>query len=173
MTTDLFNQPVAEIHYDAILSECKLYRYRLTRWWDDTKPMALFWGLNPSVADAERNDPTVRRFIHFARRENCGGFIAVNWFAWRATDPRELVRRSDQPIIGAGNPLWIRNSIELCRGPIIAAWGGHRIINDRLKELPYLLNGHNLQCLGTTRDGSPRHPLYVRNDAPLLNWPAG
>ncbi|TQG73397.1 DUF1643 domain-containing protein, partial [Pseudomonas aeruginosa] len=30
--------------------------------------------------------------------------------------------------------------------------------------------GGRLWCLGTTKDGHPRHPLYVRGNQVLLPW---
>jgi hypothetical protein len=84
-TASLFDRAYTDVSRDARLSDCLLYRWELRRWWDDEKPFALLWMLNPSNADAAIDDPTIVRGISFARRENCGGLIVVNWNAYRAT----------------------------------------------------------------------------------------
>ena len=52
---------------DAVLSEDRKYRYLLSRNWDDTKPTALFIGLNPSTADEKEDDPTINKCISYAK----------------------------------------------------------------------------------------------------------
>lgn len=165
-TAQLFDRAFTEVSRSATISDCTLYRYDLRRWWDDEKPWALFWMLNPSAADAAIDDPTIRRCMSFARREGCGGLMVVNWFAWRAVDPPEL-REATHPI-GRENDWHIRTAISLCKGPLIAAWGAHPIVKPRLPELPGLIGSRQLVCLGRTKDASPRHPLYVRADATLI-----
>jgi hypothetical protein len=117
-TAQLFDRAYSEMSRDAVLSDDLLYRYQLRRWWDDTKPFALFWGLNPSVADSAVDDPTIRRMVGFAKRENCGGIVVVNWFAWRATDPAELLEATHPT--GPENRWHISHAIGLCEGPLIA-----------------------------------------------------
>jgi hypothetical protein len=75
---------------DAKLSDDKLYRYQLSRIWDETKPKVLFIMLNPSTADADVDDPTIRRVINFAKSWNYGGVYVVNLYAFRSTDPKGL-----------------------------------------------------------------------------------
>lgn len=156
---------------EAVISDNMLYRYQLTRRWDGRLPVALFWMLNPSTADARRNDPTICRCMSFARREGCGGIIVVNWFGWRTSDPAELPMLADP--VGHENRWWIQHSIEQCDGPLIAAWGACRMVDSRLAELADLIGSRELKCLGTTKDGRPRHPLYVRADQALVAWEGG
>ena len=151
----------------AVLSECGLYRYRLERRWADG-PKALFIMLNPSTADAEKDDPTIRRCISFAKREGCGGLIVVNLFAFRATEPDALLLADDP--IGPDNPGALAAAVADCDGPLIAAWGawpGARAAGEAVvRKL-----GPRARCLGLTKAGSPRHPLYVAGDAPLIALP--
>lgn len=153
----------------AVFSADKTYRYVLTRTWDISLPVAKWIMLNPSTADAMKDDPTIRRCAGFARREGCGGIAVVNLFALRATDPAAL-RQADDPAGPANDPF-----IAIHAGPgdlVIAAWGAGGTLNGRAAEVGQRLTaaGVRLKCLGVTAAGQPRHPLYVRADAPLLPW---
>ena len=141
----------------AEFSHCNQYRYTLTRIWNPDKPVVLFIGLNPSTADAVRNDPTVRRCIGFARRWRFGGLIVCNLFGYRSTDPKPL-RRLEDPV-GPGNDAAIRRA---CRsaGRIVAAWGIHGRLHGRDEEVLAMIE--RPFCLGVTQAGSPRHPLYLK-----------
>ena len=153
----------------ARLSECGTYRYQLTRQWGDG-PIACFLMLNPSTADADQDDQTIRKCRGFARREGCGGFIVANLFAFRATDPKQLLTADDP--IGPENDAMTRDAIRCATetgGPIIAAWGAHKIVGDRAKLVVTWAEG--IQCLGLTKAGHPRHPLYLKGDAPLIPLP--
>lgn len=147
------------------------YRYLLTRTWDATLPVMTCIMLNPSKAGAFRSDPTCTRCIGFARRENCGSLAILNLFAWQATDPRELHDCPDP--VGPYNDHFITSYI-YARGAVVVAWGTGGTLQGRDREVARLLAamGVKVRCLGTTMDGSPRHPLYVRGDAPLIPWEA-
>lgn len=142
----------------AVISPCGQYRYRLDRRWGDG-PTLGFIMLNPSTADAEIDDATIRRCMGFARREGCGGIQVVNLFAYRATDPAHLLTVADP--IGPENDLYVRS----LKGPVVAAWGAHPMARKGFF-------GRHLLCLGKTKDGYPRHPLYVHRDAPLIDYSA-
>lgn len=163
----------AKEHYSAaILSTCGTYRYTLhrqipsvLRW---VRP-CLFVMLNPSTADATKDDPTIRRCVGFAKREGCTGLTVVNLFALRATDPAALML-SDNPV-GPDNDRHLREQIDAHRiGIIVAAWGSHQLAQRNRGWLKSLLIERGAQCLGMTKDGSPRHPLYVKADQPLVPW---
>ena len=153
---------------DAIISPCGLYRYRLTRQWGDG-PTAVFVMLNPSTADASQDDPTIRRCIGFAKREGCGSLLVVNLFAYRATDPDGMFRLGVEPV-GDENDGHIADAMLGSAGPVIAAWGGDKRAKVRVRDVRYMAGkiGVRLLCLGKTKDGSPRHPLYVKGVAPLV-----
>lgn len=150
---------------DAIISPCGLYRYTLDRIWGPGT-IALFAMLNPSTADAECNDPTIRRTISFAKREGCGGLSVVNLFAFRATKPKALLDADDP--VGPENDNFIRIAMNRCAGPWIAAWGADKMIHYKGRALMVeKLLGHRAMCLGKTKQGHPGHPLYVPGDTPL------
>jgi hypothetical protein len=152
----------------AEISECGLYRYSLTRGWGTIVRRMLFVMLNPSTADATEDDPTIRRCIGFAEREGCGQLEVVNLFALRATDPRALTSAKDP--VGPANDAKIvqaRNRADI----IVAAWGAsmpRTTAYRRDRRVKDLLWEHTIHALGFTKTGQPRHPLYVRADAPLV-----
>ena len=151
---------------DAKISECGKYRYLLTRVWGDGDS-AVFLMLNPSTADATVDDPTIRRCIGFAKAWGYAGISVVNLFAWRATKPRELHKARDP--VGPENDDWIRKT---CDGRlVVCAWGAVADVHwRRVAHVVSMLPGANLRCLGTTRSGAPRHPLYVAADQMTFPW---
>jgi hypothetical protein len=182
--TGLFGEPVersVRVLGDAVFDgpgDC--YRTLLTRTWDPDRPRVCFVMLNPSTADANTNDPTVAKDIRLARAWGFGGLDVVNMFAWRATDPAELLNVPDP--VGPNNAATI---IANASGrTVVCAWGRidprlyerhaahvERVINT-LVGLTAVAPDTQLRALGYTKDGSPRHPLYMREDTVLLPFPA-
>lgn len=150
----------------ATISECGRYRYSLTRRWGEGATCC-FVMLNPSTADAEVDDPTIRRCIGFAQREGYGALEVVNLFAYRATDPKRL-RNTPDPI-GPENNQHLAQAFDKA-GLIVAAWGAHGSFHSRNQVVRRMLNGRSM-CLGTTAKGEPKHPLYLAKNAPLMPWP--
>ena len=155
---------------DAVLSDCGTYRYRLTRTWGEARP-ACFIMLNPSVADATQDDPTIRRCVGFARAWGCGGIVVVNLYAFRATDPKGL-RSAACPTIGPDNDQHIREAVKRSI-PVVCAWGVHGERGGRDVAVKGWLRSVGIVpvCLGTTKDGHPRHPLYVHSQQALEPYP--
>jgi hypothetical protein len=145
----------------AIIDETGKYRYQLWRIWDESKPVVVFIMLNPSTTDAEADDPTIRRCIGFAKTWGHGGIRVVNLFAYRATDPKELTKVMDPT--GPDNHLHIISAINHNTGIIIAAWGTNG--NQKHSKIIELLRfSHEVHCLGKTKEGYPKHPLYIKAD---------
>lgn len=155
----------------AVLSPCGRYRYVLTRRWAaEPGPVCVIVALNPSTADAEHDDPTVKRCIGFARRCGATELRIVNLYALRATDPGELWSAEDP--VGPDNDRHLVAAAEVAVrtvGPIIVAWGANAR-SDRVRAGVALLGRKDLLCLGTTKAGAPRHPLYLPATAPLMPW---
>ena len=148
----------------AVFSDDRVYRYELRRVWA-AGPLVAFVGLNPSTADETVDDPTIRRCIGFAKRWGYGGLVMVNLFAFRATDPR-VMRAAADPVGPANDEHLERLTGEVDQ--FVAAWGAGGTYMDRdLAVLPII--GWHLRALGHTKDGHPRHPLYVRADAQLVS----
>jgi hypothetical protein len=147
----------------ALFSAGRSYRYLLTREWDD-RPPAVFVMLNPSTADAFRLDPTLRRCRGFARDWGCGGFLVLNAFAFRATNPVHLRDHVDP--VGPDNDAVIGRVLGAGGlGPVVLGWGSDVTLrrSGRDAHLVELLGGAGVapMCLGVTNDGRPRHPLYM------------
>ncbi|MFY2824456.1 DUF1643 domain-containing protein [Ruegeria sp. MALMAid1280] len=144
----------------AIYSDCEKYRYSLTRVWDAGGRKALFVMLNPSTATEVQNDPTVERCERRARALGFGAFQVTNIFAWRDTDPRKM-RAAVDPV-GPKNDAAILDGVEWA-DQVIAAWGTHGAHLDRGPAVETLLRGTGqpLFHLGLTKDGHPKHPLYI------------
>jgi hypothetical protein len=144
----------------AVYSDCEAYRYTLTRIWDQGGRRALFIMLNPSTATELQNDPTVERCERRARTLGFGAFRVTNIFAWRDTDPKKM-RAAIDPV-GPGNDAAIAESCPWA-DQIIAGWGTHGAHLDRGAQVEALLRRTGLPVyhLGLTKDGHPKHPLYI------------
>jgi len=140
----------------ATFSPCRKYRYSLFRWWDKSKPYVMFIGLNPSTADETKDDPTIRRCIGFARKWGYGGVCMANIFAFRATDPLEM--KSFEDPVGPDNNEWLKK-LASGAGEVVAAWGVHGVHLGRNVDVRGLIPF--MMCIGTTKDGHPKHPLYI------------
>ena len=150
-------------------SDCEKYRYDLTRTWEDTGKRLLYIMLNPSKADELRNDPTVERCERRARALGYGAFRVTNIFAWRDTDPHAM-RRAKKPV-GPENDAILKESCDWADG-ILAAWGTHGAHMDRGPQCARILLAQQtpLFHLGLTKDGHPRHPLYVSYQTQPILW---
>lgn len=142
----------------AVFDASRRYRYHLWRRWAERGPLVAFVMLNPSTADARHDDPTIRRCSGFARAWGFAAMTVVNLFALRATDPARL-RRARDPV-GGGNDGHILAAAGTCDG-LVLAWGNCGGLRGRDRAVLALLAGHRPDCLGLTRAGQPRHPLYL------------
>lgn len=160
------------IHGRGRWSEDRRYRYALT--WtrmpvvDGRKPVVI--GINPSGASEEAGDRTLCRLLGWFPH----GFTMLNLFGLCATDPRDLLRSADP--VGAENDATIIEAIRTA-SIIVAAWGAPpsqrdlgRLVEDRARVVRGALRRHEVYCLGTTADGSPRHPLYVPAAQEVIPW---
>ena len=153
------------IYKNATFSSCRKYRYSLSRIWDKEKKYVLFIGLNPSTADEEVDDPTVRRCVNYAKNWGYGGFMMVNLFAYRTTLPSNL-KKVKYPV-GKDNDKYI---VTLSKKADInvAAWGNNGNLYSRDKQVLILVP--SLMCLKINKSGQPAHPLYLKKDLKLINY---
>ena len=157
----------------AAFSDCGTYRYMLEHRWskDGDGAMVGFILLNPSTADAYKDDPTIRRCRGFAQEWGYAGMYIGNMLAYRATDPKELPDDISEAI-GPHRDHYLQ---ELCERSniIVCAWGSSAptLINRRVSIMTHqnILEDHNylVYCLGRNGNGKPKHPLYLRKDSEL------
>lgn len=150
------------------------YRYTLYRRWEAAKYSLPIVMLNPSTADEQKDDPTIRRCIGFATREGYGGIHVVNLFGARATNPNELRDMMDPE--GPDNHLALEGVAEAAAKfgvPILCAWGAHPMVAARQPAVLSILGSFlaDLVCLGKTTHGYPKHPLYIEADQPFVPFP--
>ena len=141
---------------EAILSEDHKYRYQLSRIWDEELPSILFIMLNPSIADAKDDDPTIRRVVNFAKSWGYGGVYVGNLYAFRSTDPKGL--RDIEDPVGEDNITHVQSLLPLVN-KVIYAWGHNKNEPTWLREMvdkPY--------CIDVSKKGLPKHPLYLKKD---------
>lgn len=119
--------------------------------------------LNPSTADAQQDDPTIRRCVGFAQRWGYSGIHVVNLFALRSTDPSQLLLAPDP--IGPDNDRYILEAAQSC-DKVILGWGNHGSLFGRDVAVVKLLQGANISpyALGVTKSNAPKHPLYIKSD---------
>ena len=143
----------------AVFSPCGAYRYLLERRWGDGAPV-LWIMLNPSTADERRNDPTIERCERRTRAMGAGAMAIANLHAFRATRPADLFRAADPT--GPATDAGLARAAGAA-GTVICGWGVHGAWGGRGRAVETMLRarGVRLHRLGATKDGHPRHPLYV------------
>lgn len=158
----------------AVLSECGNYRFQLMRGLDreeyktTTIPGAVAWILNnPSTADHEVDDPTVRRAWAFTLRWGYGAMMFVNTNPYRATDPK-LAKVPDEQVLLA-NDSWLAYAMGQCP-LVVAAWGDKANKELARRAVAVVHPIGPLYCLGQTQLDNPRHPLYLPGDLTPVLW---
>ena len=158
----------------ATISKDGAYRWTLSRIWNGFKPAMVWIMLNPSTADADKDDATIRVIVERARRMGYGGVLVLNLFAYRATDPRDLK--------GAVAPIGARNNDALMKmikrykmgtfRYVMAAWGNHGSYLARDAEVLDILRRNNVpvHAIKLTKVGNPCHPLRQSYDTEPFTW---
>ncbi|MFA5490202.1 MAG: DUF1643 domain-containing protein [Candidimonas sp.] len=153
----------------AILSDDHKHRFWLSRQWA-TGPLVIFVMHNPSTADADIDDPTIRRCIAFAEQWGYGGLGVVNRFSIRSSNPDDLWKTAypNHQI----NDKILNHVVEKCES-IVAAWGKHgknayqrSVISERDNFIFNLCHRYkrNISYIEVTKEGIPRHPLYLKGN---------
>lgn len=155
----------------ATFSPCRRYRYSLWRSWRgldlfaEGNSYAMFVGLNPSTADEQNDDPTIRRCVAFAKAWGFDGLCMTNLFGFRSTDPADMLKQADP--VGADNDQVLRD-LAAGAGVVVAAWGVHGTHRHRAAEVRSMLP--RLHYLRLTKDGHPGHPLYLPKTLCPVEW---
>lgn len=155
---------------DALLSEDRRFRFWLTRVWDELLPMLCLIGVNPSTADEKDDDNTIRREMAFAERDGFGGILKLNLYAFRATEPAAMWKAQKAGVDIIGGP---RNWADALKGyvsqhnctMVVAAWGRH----GKKRGPDVAARWPAMMCFGLNADGTPKHPLYLPGDTPIVD----
>jgi hypothetical protein len=143
------------IHKSAEFSDCGLYRYLLTRKWDESKPTAMCIGLNPSTANSDLDDQTIMWLTAILRHHGYGELLMTNLYAIISSKPDKIFSVSDPQ---RDNNSWLQDTARKA-SIIIYCWGNFERIEYRAKQVQKMLpDGH---CLGKSSSGAPYHPLAV------------
>ena len=154
--SDLFNQSGAQF------SDCRNYRYALWRIWDQDASKVMFIGLNPSTANENTDDPTIRRVVTFAKNWGYGGVYMMNLFAIVSPYP-SVLKTCNDPL--GDNNQWLAEIKSRC-SKVVFAWGNFDVFG-RDKTVAKMFPG--AECLVKNKNGTPKHPLYVKgNTVPVL-----
>ena len=155
----------------ATISDCGQYRYMLHRSWGLDPRILLFVMLNPSKGDAKIDDHTIRKCIGFGKRLGYDRICIVNLYAWRATNPGDLGNVVDP--VGPLNDGYIDAAARGCNRMIVA-WGANKFGDEKrvgeFLKMGRMASWPAMECLGTAKEGAPRHPLMLSYETPLELW---
>lgn len=171
----LRKSPVVSVgHRDAVLSHCGTYRFQLTRHLAgaENQRSLLFVMLNPSIANADIDDPTIRKCMGFAKLWGFGIVEVGNLFAYRATDPKQLIAegKAGTNVEGLENDGYLENMIRFA-DQVVVAWGTKGTFQSRAQRFAQkFADVKPLWALRVTKDGHPEHPLYIPYDTQLVRW---
>ena len=163
------------VERSAVLSEDGHYRYRLERWWCRDDSRLVYCMLNPSIADADRDDPTVRKCCGFAVRHGYGGIVIVNLFAYRATNPADLkiAIEAGYSVHGPLNMNYLRAAF--VARPVVLAWGhnGASIAPAHCAAIVTMakVEAEQVLVLKWLASGVPAHPLTLHYSNRLTAYP--
>lgn len=157
----------------AWLSECEKYRYTLSRTWKEDGPLFAYFGINPSTADADIDDATVKKWIGFTERNGGRGFIVGNAFAYRSTDVKELAKCNDP--VGEANLSHLANIIRKA-DILVPCWGNTSKVPGHLRhiisalKIELLESEKPVKVFGLTKAGDPKHPLMLGYNTVLVDY---
>lgn len=152
----------------ALISEDLAYRDLLMRHLPGNSAPLVFCMLNPSTADHNADDPTIRRCIGFAMREDARSLVVINLYGLRATNPNDLWKHP-APVGPYADSVIVDVARKYRR--VVCAWGSNAKPH-RVAQVMRLFETYNVEtlCLGTNAGGSPKHPLYIKSDQPFLPY---
>lgn len=156
---------ITNMERGATFSDDRKYRYKLYRIWDIRKPYAIFVGLNPSKGDEKNDSRTIKKVMDIARLNGYGGIIMINLFGLVSPDPTKLIKHPDV----MGENLLFLMEMARTKNDVIFCWG--YLPSGGLK--PYLFNTRLFpiaHCLGINKDGSPKHPLFLKSDTKIIRY---
>jgi hypothetical protein len=137
------------------------YRFVLWRIWNRTLPLVMYIGLNPSTANETKPNPTITRLVKMTKNLGYGGFYMLNLFTYVSAYPEEL-KKVQYTLVDADLNLVKYSKLVQ---DIVFCWGNFKEAEDRGKEVIKMFPG--AYCFGKNKNGSPKHPLYLKSDIKL------
>ena len=164
-------QPSNGVICGAEFSKCRKYRYSLWRIWDTDKPLVMVVGLNPSTANENTDDPTIRSISRIANSNGFGGVCMMNCFAFISTDPDLLEVNLANALVENvdANDVFLEYVAEKC-SDVVFAWGSFPIVKESGRDIQLSKMFPNAKCLAINKNGSPKHPLYCKSDTQFIEW---
>lgn len=161
MQKDLFGN----INNGAMFSDSRNYRYALWRIWDESKPLVMFIGLNPSTANETKADATITKVVKISKYNGYGGFYMMNCFPYVSTDPNDLYDCTHT----IHNENMLKEIAAKCKD-VVFAWGNFEVV--RKLGVDYILFRifPNAKALYINKNGSPKHPLYCKDETKFINF---
>lgn len=148
----------------AEFSEDRQYRYALWRIWDDSLPLVMFIGLNPSTANETQPDNTITKVKKIAAHNGFGGFYMMNLFGLVSSKPEALDTHLN-PI--GDNKEWLYKIRHKCT-KVVIAWGNfkqaEKAVSLGIADVLKVASPYPIYCLAQNKNGSPKHPLYCRDE---------
>lgn len=158
----------------CVFSQDRVYRYALEHRFSDAPGVVNFVMLNPSTADEQQLDPTLRRCKGFAQAWGYGAFVVTNLFAFRATEPTDMKRAAD-PVGPDNNKIIVQQAQQATE--IILGWGAHgsykhrdKYVLDLLADTVWWKKQGRINYLSKTLAGQPKHPLYLAANLERKPW---
>lgn len=149
----------------AAISECGNYRFELFRVWAEALPIMGIVMLNPSTADVKKDDPTIKKCINIAMNNGFGSIFVYNLYPLRATNPKQLGTHP-KPHDNRNYKI-VTDGLAKC-DEVVFAWGASKFAKDILFNPKHIYP--NAKCLHINKDGSPKHPLYCKNETKLIRY---
>lgn len=164
----LFGEEVipVKVNKGAKFSEDRTHRFALWRIWDESKPLVMFIGLNPSTADEKENDQTIESVERLSKFNGYGGFYMMNCWSYISTDPNGLIHDN---LYEAYNDTMLIDIARQC-GDVIFAWGNFKVVADRGRDKELLKMFPGAKCINKNKNGSPGHPLYKKATIRFINY---
>jgi hypothetical protein len=158
----------------AEFSEDRKYRFSLWRIWDESKPLVMFIGLNPSTANETEPDNTIKRVIKISQWNGYGGFYMMNCFPIVSTDPSILKDFWQAPDPFTQNQDCINRdklkNIALQCKDVVFAWGNFKVVKEVNRDKELIKMFPNAKALHINKNGSPKHPLYCKSESKLISY---
>lgn len=151
----------------ACFSKDRKYRYALWRIWDESLPLVMFIGLNPSTANETDNDPTIKSVIRIAKHNGYGGVYMMNCFPYVSTDPKQLYGCNHSVY----NEEWLRGTFLKCKD-VVFAWGNFEVVQKLGVDFILSRLFPDALALQLNKNGSPKHPLYCKSNTTFIKFKA-